>query len=114
MCVVSRCFSSFKMKKIDVLMLQEMHANRSTEEEWRRIFKGCLFFSSALVEAKAGVAIVLHPRLQPSETTCKEICQGYLLSVQFVNGNQKICMINVYCPSANSERGAFLYKLADL
>ena len=106
-------FQLFQNEKIDVLMLQETHANQSSEDEWCKIFKGCLFFSSALVEAKAGVAIVLHPRLQPSEITCKEICKGYLLSVQFVSSNLKICMTNVYCPSANSERGAFLYKLAE-
>ena len=53
------------------------------------------------------------PRLQPSEITCKEIYKGYLLSVQFVSSNLKICITNVYCPSANSERGAFLYKLAE-
>ena len=79
-------------KKNDVLMLQDTYANQSSEDEWCKIFKGCLFFSSALVEAKAGVAIVLHPRLQPSEITCKEICKGYLLSVQFVSSNLKICM----------------------
>ena len=58
-------FQLFENGKIDVLMLQETHANRSSEAEWRRIFKGCHLFSSALEEAKAGVAVVLHPRLQP-------------------------------------------------
>ena len=67
-------FQLFQNEKIDVLILQEMHANQSSEDEWRRILKGCLFFSSVLVEAKAGVAMVLHPRLQPLEITCKEIC----------------------------------------
>ena len=33
--------------------------------------------------------------------------------MQFVAGNQKISLTNVYCPSANSERAAFLYKLAE-
>ena len=64
-------FQLFQNEKVEVLMLQETHANQSSEDEWRIIFKGCYFFSSALVEAKAGVAIVLHPRLQPSEITCK-------------------------------------------
>jgi len=62
-------FQLFQNEKIDVLMLQETHANQSSEDEWCKIFKGCLFFSSALVEAKGGVAIVLHPPLQPSEIT---------------------------------------------
>ena len=37
-------FQLFQNEKIDVLMLQETQSNQSSEDEWRRIFKGCLFF----------------------------------------------------------------------
>ena len=106
-------FQLFENGKIDVLMLQETHANQSSEAEWRRIFKGCHLFSSALEEAKAGVAVVLHPRLQPLEIVYREVCKGFLISVDFISSNQNISIINVYCPSDCSERTSFLYKLSD-
>ena len=55
-CVVCRCFSFLRRKKVDVLMLQEIHANLSSEDEWCRILKGFHFFSDAFEDAEVGLA----------------------------------------------------------
>ena len=52
-------FQLFQNEKMDVLMLQETRANQSSEDERCKIFKGCLFFSSAShsVSFQPGVAV---------------------------------------------------------
>ena len=100
MCVC-RCFSFLRRKKVDVLMLQEIHANLSSEDEWCRILKGFHFFSGAFEDAQAGLA---------SETPILSdfFVEGFVwvlfFSVDFVRSNQNIYIINVYCPSDSAER----------
>ena len=74
--------------------------------------KVAFFFSSAFEDAKAGVAIVVHPRIQPSEISCRVVCKGFLIAVEFICSSQKICIIDVCCPSDSAERILFLPKLA--
>ena len=102
----------FKKEKNDILMLQETNTNQPCEDEWRRIFKGCLFFSSAFEDSKAGVAIIVYPRIQALEIYCMVVCKGFLIAVELISSNQKICIIHVYCPSDSAERILFLPKLA--
>ena len=75
MCIDSRCCRC--LRKL-----------QPCEEEWRRIFKGCLFFSSAFEDAKAAVAIIVHPRIQPLEISCRVVCKGFLIAVELISSNQ--------------------------
>ena len=96
----------------NIFNLQETHTNQPCEDEWRRVFKGCLFFSSAFEDAKAGVAIIVHPRIQPSEISCRVVCKGFFIAVELITSNQTNCIIDVYYPSDNAERILFLPKLS--
>ena len=74
--------------------------------------KVAFFFSSAFEDAKAGVAIIVHPRVQPSEISCRVVCKGFLVAVELISSNQKICIVHVYCPS--SPFAILMSSIADL
>ena len=101
----------FKQQKLDVaFFLQETHSTPASHSVWNRMMKKTGYFSDSNSRT-AGVAFLLSPHFCPLQLSFQEIIPGYLASLDFVDNNIELTLINVYAPSKGTDRRSVFKRL---
>lgn len=87
-------------------LLQETHLDATLQAQRQHLMGGQTFFSHGEAN-RAGVGIVCGPKLTPTHVTFRETVKGHLIAAEFVLGDVRLRVVNVYAPSASRERGLF-------
>ncbi|TWW59346.1 Transposon TX1 uncharacterized 149 kDa protein ORF 2 [Takifugu flavidus] len=92
-----------RLKKVDVLLIQETHSNGNNEGDWRREWPGQVFLSHKLSNS-AGVGILFSPHFKPQSAELHHIMDGHVLMVKAVYENVKLVFLCVYAPVLSRDR----------
>ena len=104
-------FETFKLKNMNVMMLQETHSDVFNETDWRREFDGQVILSH-FNSTSAGVALLFSRDFSPVSYVVEEHVQGRLLVVKAKYERFTIVFINVYAPNSGPGRVQFLNELS--
>lgn len=106
-------FNLSKVRKLNVVFLQETHSTVDNEADWKKEWDGevCLSHKS---NNSGGVGILFSKDFIPISLVTEEIVEGRLLKIHAVFENVKLIFINVYAPTVGTERVMFLNILNDV
>ena len=71
------------LKKINVMLIQETHSDKTNEVDWRREWNGQIFFSHKS-SVSGGVAILFSKDSLPLSCHVQDIVEGRLLMIKAV------------------------------
>ncbi len=104
-------FNYLKLKKADIILLQETHSDLKNQIQWNCDWKGNIIMSHG-TNLSAGVAI-LFSACVCNQPVMFEIIPGRLLRVDIMVGQMEFSFFNVYAPNVGQERKIFFKKLSD-
>ncbi len=99
-----------KISKIDIVMLQETHSDKSNEIEWGLWWEGKYALSHGS-STSAGVAVLFSKILNVENFKIEEVVAGRVLCVHTEIERIKFVFINVYAPNVGSERIELFLKI---
>ena len=106
-------FDFIALKQITVMFVQETHCDVKCEVEWRKDWKGRIFFSHK-TSLSGGVAILFSKGFLPLSCEVEEIVEGRLMMVKAVFEKHTMIFLNVYAPTNGAERILFFDKISEV
>ena len=106
-------FETAKIKKVDVLFLQETHSDGGNEADWRREWEGEAILSHG-TSLSGGVGFLFSKAFTPVSLEVEHFIEGRLLLVKARFDVFTAVFINVYAPTNGAERKVFLEKVSDV
>lgn len=104
-------FDYLRLKKADVILLQETHTDQQNEVQWVGDWKGDVLLSHG-TNISAGVAILFSPSVC-SQADMVEVMPGRILRADIVLGDTHFSFFNVYAPNVGRERIIFFRILSN-
>ena len=108
----SMLYELMKVKRSDIMFVQETHSDSSNETEWKREWEGEVVLSHKSTSS-GGVGILFSKSFTPVSFVMEEVVEGRLLVVRAVFEQYNFVLINVYAPTIGPERVLFLQVLSD-
>ena len=102
-----------RLKKIDVLLIQETHSDKRNETDWKTEWEGEIVLSS-LNSMSGGVGILFARSFTPVSYEVHSKVEGRLIMVKAKFEKCNIVFINLYAPVNGQERAIVLNDLNDL
>ena len=107
----NRIFQYFKIKKYDVILLQEMYSTLEDENKWKKEWEYPTFFSS-LSNHKCGVAILCTNSENKLKATYARSCKARKhVSIDTETELISYRITNIYAPNIPKKRKKFFQKL---
>ena len=103
-------FEMVKLKKINVMFIQETHSDTLNECDWKREWEGEVILSH-LHSTSSGVALLFSRDFIPKSYEMEEIVKGRLMLVRAKYELFTMVFINVYAPNVGPARVLFLNEL---
>lgn len=103
-------FELIKLKRFNVMMVQETHSDTLNETEWRREWEGEVILSH-LSRTSGGVALLFSKDFIPKSYALEEIIKGRLMVVRAKYELFTMVFINAYAPNVGPARVMFLNEL---
>lgn len=100
----------FRIKKVDIVFLQETHSNTENESEWDRWWEGKCVLSHG-TNLSSGVAILFSKNINVNILVVEEVVKGRVLLVHIEYKGTVFVLINVYAPNIGLERLEVFMKL---
>ena len=101
------------LKKINVMLIQETHSDKTNEVDWRREWNGQIFFSHKS-SVSGGVAILFSKDSLPLSCHVQDIVEGRLLMIKAVFESHTMVFLNVYAPTNGADRVTFFSKIDEV
>lgn len=99
-----------KLKKLDVIFLQETHSDANNEVDWRLWWRNeCVLTHGT--NLSAGTAILFSPSIKAKVLKKSEIEPGRCLAVKVDLNGLVFTFVSVYAPNIGAERIFFFNKL---
>ena len=105
-------YEMINQKRISVLFLQETHSDLKNEADWRKEWKGEIFFSHGTSQS-SGVGLLFSSAFTPNSFNVENIVQGRCLLVKASFDHFNLVFINIYAPNVGAERKNFLEKIGE-
>ena len=106
-----RTFQYFKIKKYNVILLQETYSTPEDENKWKKEWEGPAFFSS-LSNHRCGVAILCTNNKNKLKATYASSCKaGRHISIDLETELIWYTIANIYAPNIHKKRKNFFQKL---
>lgn len=99
-----------RLKKADVILLQETHSDKQNQTQWTGDWKGNVLLSHG-TNLSAGVAILFSPFIS-SQPDMVEVVPGRILRADVALGDAYFSFFNVYAPNSGQERILFFKTLS--
>ena len=107
----NRIFQYFKIKKYDVILLQETYSTPEDKNKWKKEWKGPAFFSS-LSNHKYGVAILCTNNKNKLKATYASSCKaGNHISIDIETELISYRITSIYAPNIPKKMKIFFQKL---
>ena len=106
-------FEMVKLKKINVMFIQETHSDTLNETDWNLEWDGEVILSH-FSNCSSGVAILLSRDFTPISFEVEEVIKGRLMVVRAKYELFKMVFINVYAPNNGPARVLFLNELSKI
>ena len=87
-------------KPEDIIMVQESHSVVETEDFWRTIWGGDIYFNHGTSKS-TGVTFLVKPNSNIKICSHRIITQGRVSLLEIEKDSIKYCLVNVYCPNSN-------------
>lgn len=104
-------FDYLRLKKADVIFLQETHTDQQNQAQWHSGWKGNVLLSHS-TNLSAGVAFLFSPYVSMQSNSI-EIIPGRILRADIVIGDAYFSFINIYAPTVGHDRVSFFKILSD-
>ena len=101
------------LKKINVMLIQETHSDKTNEVDWRREWNGQIFFSHKS-SVSGGVAILFSKDSLLLSCHVQDIVEGRLLMIKAVFESHTMVFLNVYAPTNGADRVTFFSKIDEV
>lgn len=105
-------YEAAKLKRINVLFLQETHSDSVNEADWVREWEGEVFLSHNTA-LSAGVGVLFSRNFNPATVQVEQVIPGRCIVVRAVFEHFTVVFINIYAPNTGTERKAFYEKIND-
>ena len=107
----NRIFQYFKIKKYDVILLQETYSTPEDKSKWKKEWERPAFFSS-LNNHKCGVAILCTNNKNKLKATCANSYKaGSHISIDIETELISYTIPNIYAPNIPKKRIFFFSKI---
>ena len=100
-------YELIRLKRINVMFIQEMHSDVVNEIEWKKEWEGEIILSH-LSRCSGGIAILFSKDFIPQSYTVYEKIDGRLLVVKAIYEHFTLVFVNVYAPNTGAARLGFL------
>ena len=95
----------FKLKEIDIVLLQETHIGCKSEiEEIEKVWGGKTFWSFSKSNESTGVGILINSKIETEIISFQYDVEGRIVLLDFKLNNLEYRIINVYAPNNTRER----------
>ena len=101
-----------KLKKLDIMFLQETHTDFNNESEWGLWWEGRLCLSHG-TNVSAGVAVLFSAGLNVKILSTEEIVKGRALAVRAEIESCIFVFVNVYAPNNGTDRAVLFNTLGN-
>lgn len=105
-------YELMKIKKIDVMFLQETHSTKENEVDWMKEWEGQVVLSHKTASS-AGVAVLFSKNCLPITYEVTEVMKGRIIKIKAKFERVTMEIINVYAPVKAVERMLFLGILCE-
>jgi exonuclease III len=99
----SRMFNLFKNNLKGIIFLQETHAVPGDFEIWQKEWGSTIYMSYGTSQSK-GVAILMPKQFDYNIDSIKSDSNGRYISLQGIFNGHKLCLLNVYAPTADKAK----------
>nr|BAC82603.1 pol-like protein [Takifugu rubripes] len=96
-------FDTTKIKRVDVMFLQETHSNRNNEADWEKEWEGQALLSHNTT-LSGGVGLLFSRGFTPSSLEVEHVVRGRCLMVKARLQNHSLVFINIYAPTNGTEK----------
>ena len=107
----SLLYELMKVKRTEVMFVQETHSDCINECNWKREWEGEVVLSHKS-SSSGGVGILFSKSFTPASFEVEQVIEGRLLVVRAVFELYKLVFINVYAPTTGPQRVLFLHTLS--
>ena len=103
-----KIYAFLKDKKLDVILLQEVHSQQSTQNIWRNESGANMYFSHGETDAR-GVAVIIAKKSQVVVNKITTDNEGRVIILDITCQDKSLTIANIYAP--NEDRPQFYTKL---
>ena len=109
---IRECVFNWLLKQnADIFFLQETYSTKEIENQWRKQWRGELFFSHGTSRSK-GVLVLVRENLDFKVKSTYTDDSGRFIFLDTLIQDSPFLLVNIYAPTKASERCQFLDEIA--